>query len=409
MVLGPYNPDNGNTRVEFKAEITQSRAESQYSVTITVYARRTTYWASGTDGTLNLLYYIGSTSNPVYTAANRYTTIYGNEGWVKLGSYTHSGSLSALASSSLVVGFGSKRTYTDGPLEWNVGVKSTTLQIAAYAGYAALPSVDSIADNGDNTFTVTVSPSSGGTNNSAVGHSISYILDGVTYKSADYSVSGGKHIYKQAIPKLSGDGTVLVTAQTVTKYKDNPASKTKTATLKYYGNPTVLPTAIRTEAEELTLEAEVITEFGINMPANVKLTGYVLNIYKKRDGVVQEVQTVTQDISEWTVGDNNYTYTIALSDIEDIAINDSLYASVKYNTYNGAGSCLTDGVYTSNELVVTSDGKQPATGVNIYVKINGSYKSGRLYARASRTEPFKPAKEFYYRNSVNDEFKNKTI
>ena len=353
--LGPYNPDNSNKTVEFKAEFSQTRSETGYTVTIVVYARRTVYYAGGTDGTLNIMYYIGDTATPVKTSDNQKVIIFGDEGWMRLGSYTHDGTLSETSSQSLVVGFASKRTYSSGPLEWNLSVKSTTLTIPAYA----------------TEITNTVAHFATGFEN---GEGTNAAKDCIWLNTLSFSAKAAESFlldesFACVIPNgfnLSYFGTESITG-TWENYEIGTEVTQKNTDMyfQYFYAP-------NNYCIEYNLEG------GINNPENPSTYNVLYGVTLKaptREGY---------EFEGWFIDE---------TDERIYGINEGKNAS-----FDGADDFYSQlSLRTIGDITITAKWKSR-------IGYKGKIKIGVLYARKSINEQFKPVKQIHSRKTTNDEF-----
>ncbi len=131
ITLGPNSPIKANSKVESKAVIDYKRTSSGVDVSIAVYLRRTSYYSSGTSGTVNILHYINGVN--VETDEEVSVSMTGTT-WIKYGSCSYHIDLGQYDTASVTVGYEINRTYPNSgaPEDLEFDKFTETFSVEAY-------------------------------------------------------------------------------------------------------------------------------------------------------------------------------------------------------------------------------------------------------------------------------------
>lgn len=242
--LGPYNSDGQGSSVQSKLVYSVTRNATSYTIDYSLIFNRTNTWGGEpTSGTATgYVYYNGS---QIATKTNTNFTVPNNKSDAVLVSGSKKVDLSALSSSSFTIGYSCTRGNTASSAYFIVSKKTSgSIAVSAYATGVGTPSV-SITDNGNNTFSISATKGSNGSNNTATGvGGISYSFDNSNWTSGSSgSVSVNKTVYGRAYTTGTYNNSGYASTSKVIKYYSKPG--TPTVTISDDGSGTVTISATK--------------------------------------------------------------------------------------------------------------------------------------------------------------------
>ena len=242
--LGPYNSDGQGSSVQSKLVYSVTRNATSYTIDYSLIFNRTNTWeGEPTSGTATgYVYYNGS---QIATKTNTNFTVPNNKSDAVLVSGRKKVNLSALSSSSFTIGYSCTRGNTASSAYFIVSKKTSgSIAVSAYATGVGTPSV-SITDNGNNTFSISATKGSNGTNNTATGvGGISYSFDNSNWTSGSSgSITANKTVYGRAYTTGTYNNSGYASTSKAIKYYSKPG--TPTVTISDDGSGTVTISATK--------------------------------------------------------------------------------------------------------------------------------------------------------------------
>lgn len=131
ITLGPNSPIKDGSKVESKAVIDYKRTSSGVDISIAVSLHRTSYYSSGTSGTVNILHYINGVN--VETDEEVSVSMTGTT-WIEYGSCSYHIDLGQYETALVTVGYEINRTYPNGgaPEDLEFDKFTETFSVEAY-------------------------------------------------------------------------------------------------------------------------------------------------------------------------------------------------------------------------------------------------------------------------------------
>lgn len=401
----------GSSYWKFKYNVYElNQSGTQYTVRFDLYFQHSGKNAYFLGESWKFTLTVGSISKDfTYTAAMNWgTTAWGTD--LYLGTYDVTYDRGAYSLSTL--GITTKASFSENSGSYvsphSSAGGTTNITLSANATSVSAPTINSVTDNGNNTFTVKVTMGNAGANNSANNVKLVYSYSNSDPKSGDSNVltltnginSSGVFTFNvntsASDVSSAGSKTVYFAAYTVGTLGDSSRTSITSTTLKYYLPP------------DLNYGALVCTS-GYRQPDKVRMKDSITLTWvpptnPNSVSIVSEVQIRISNKSGAVFYDVSLPISPASKVLEisslittQITLPNELRIYYSFSTKNGAGTRLYSAIstpqrgslggYTILDLI---------KGSNMKIK-NTTWKSGTAYIKVNSV--WKPSSAVYYKNN----------